>query len=148
MRLRIPSWPNLFRYLQHDLRFRLLLKKYTSFKNVWQTWGPALPTLLADLMIFCHLGPMYFKNSLKKFLFLVTAAILNGRWGCRTQYWKGTTPAKFALIWFSSFRGEDLNVIFYQNMSNLHNRYKSVERKISQKNPEYMLIYTLSCSSS
>ena len=30
----------------------------TSFKNVWQTWGPALPTLLADLMIFCPLGPI------------------------------------------------------------------------------------------
>jgi hypothetical protein len=30
----------------------------------------------------------------------------------------------------------DLNVIFYQNMPNLHNRYKSAERKISQKNPE------------
>jgi hypothetical protein len=27
-----------------------------------------------------------------------------------------TIPAKFALIWFSGFRGEDLNVIFYQNM--------------------------------
>jgi hypothetical protein len=47
-----------------------------------------------------------------------------------------TIPAKFALIWFSGFRGEDLNVIFYQNMSNLYNRYKLVERKISQKNPE------------
>jgi hypothetical protein len=49
-----------------------------------------------------------------------------------------TIPAKFALIWFSGFRGEDLNVIFYQNMSNLYNQYKSVERKHSQKNPEYM----------
>ena len=47
-----------------------------------------------------------------------------------------TIPAKFALIWFSGFRGEDLNVIFYQNMSNLYNQYKSVERKISQINPE------------
>jgi hypothetical protein len=28
-------------------------------------------------------------------------------------------------------------VIFYQNMSNLYNQYKSVERKNSQKNPEY-----------
>jgi hypothetical protein len=28
----------------------------------------------------------------------------------------GTIPARFDLIWFSSFRGEDLNVIFYQNM--------------------------------
>jgi hypothetical protein len=41
-----------------------------------------------------------------------------------------TIPAKFALIWFSSFRGEDLNVIFYQNMPNLHNRYKSAKRKL------------------
>jgi hypothetical protein len=47
-----------------------------------------------------------------------------------------TIPAKFALIWFSSFR-EDLNVIFYQNMSNLYDQYKSVERKISQKNSEW-----------
>ena len=39
-------------------------------------------------------------------------------------------------VWFSSFREEDLNVIFYQNMPNLHNRYKSAERKISQKNTE------------
>jgi hypothetical protein len=31
----------------------------------------------------------------------------------------GTIPARFGLIWF---RGEDLNVIFYQNMPNLHNR--------------------------
>jgi hypothetical protein len=38
-----------------------------------------------------------------------------------------TTPSKFALIWFSGFRGEDLNVIFYQNMSNLYNQHKSVE---------------------
>jgi hypothetical protein len=28
----------------------------------------------------------------------------------------GTIPARFGLIWFSSFREEDLNVIFYQNM--------------------------------
>jgi hypothetical protein len=34
-------------------------------------------------------------------------------------------------------------VIFYQNISNLYNRYKLVERKISQKNPEYMLIHSL-----
>jgi hypothetical protein len=34
-------------------------------------------------------------------------------------------------------------VIFYQNMPNLHNRYKSAERKISQKNPEYRLKFEL-----
>ena len=41
-------------------------KVNTSFKNVWQTWGP---TLLADLMIFCPLGPIgptNFKNSALK----------------------------------------------------------------------------------
>jgi hypothetical protein len=47
----------------------------------------------------------------------------------------GIIPAKFGLIWFNGFRGEDLNVIFYQNMPNLHNRYKSAERKISHKTP-------------
>jgi hypothetical protein len=41
----------------------------------------------------------------------------------------GTIPARFGLIWFSGFRGEDLNVICYQNMPNLHNRYISAERK-------------------
>jgi hypothetical protein len=72
--------------------------------------------------------------------------------GCGTQYWKGDHPStiqpKFTLIWFSGFRGEDLNVIFYQNMPNLHNRYNSAERKISQKNPEYLLNCSLSCSCS
>ena len=59
-----------------------------------------------------------------------------------------TIPARFGLIWFSGFRGEDLNAIFYQNMPNLHNRYISAERKISQKNHEYMSNYFLprSCS--
>ena len=50
-----------------------------------------------------------------------------------------TIPAKFGLIWLDGFREEDLNEIFYQNRPNLHNRHKSAERKISQKNPEYML---------
>ena len=42
-------------------------------------------------------------------------------------------PPTFGLIWFSGFRGEDLNVIFYQNMPNLHNRYISAERKFHRK---------------
>jgi hypothetical protein len=32
----------------------------------------------------------------------------------------GTIPARFGLAWLSGFRGEDLNVILYQNMPNLH----------------------------
>jgi hypothetical protein len=54
-----------------------------------------------------------------------------------------TIPARFVLIWFSGFRGKDLNVIFYQNMPNLDNRYKSAERKISQKSPEYIYVKLL-----
>ena len=59
-----------------------------------------------------------------------------------------TIPVKYALIWFSGSRGEDLNMIVYQNMYNLYNRYKSIERKFSQKNPENRSIYSLSCSCS
>jgi hypothetical protein len=43
-----------------------------------------------------------------------------------------TIPARFGLIWLCGFREKDLNAIFYENMPNLHNRYKSAERKISQ----------------
>jgi hypothetical protein len=60
----------------------------------------------------------------------------------------GTILARIGLIWFSGFRVEDLNVIFYQNMPNLHNRYKSAERKIPNKNHEHMLNYLLTCSCS
>jgi hypothetical protein len=43
-------------------------------------------------------------------------------------------------VWFNFVqrflrrRFKSINVIFYQNMPNLHNRYKSPERKILQKN--------------
>ena len=73
---------------------------------------------------------------------------LEWRAGLSDTSLKGTHPVRFGLIWFSGFWGEDLNVIFYQNMPNLHNRYKSAERTISQKNPEYMLNYSLPCSCS
>jgi hypothetical protein len=35
----------------------------------------------------------------------------------------GTIPARFGLIWFSGFRGEDLNVIFYKMTSNFNCSY-------------------------
>jgi hypothetical protein len=44
----------------------------------------------------------------------------------------GTIPARFGLIWFSGFRGEDLNAIFYQNMPNLHNRYISAMAAVTK----------------
>jgi len=51
--------------------------------------------------------------------------------GLSDTIWKGHDPRTIQ-VWlscFSGFRGEDLNVIFNQNMSNLHNRHKSAERK-------------------
>jgi hypothetical protein len=44
---------------------------------------------------------------------------LEWRAGLPDTILKGTHPARFGLIWFSGFRGEDLNVIFYQNMPKL-----------------------------
>ena len=46
MRLRIPSWPNLFRYLQHDLRFRLPLKS----KHIIQKWLADMGTGITDVI--------------------------------------------------------------------------------------------------
>jgi hypothetical protein len=51
----------------------------------------------------------------------VTSSHLEWRVGLSDTILKGTHPrtihARFGLIWFSGFRGEVLNVIFYQNMS-------------------------------
>ena len=44
-------------------------------------------------------------------------------------------PCQVWLNLVQRFRGEDLNVIFYQNMPNVHNRYESADRK----NWEHML---------
>jgi hypothetical protein len=54
---------------------------------------------------------------------------LEWRAGLSDTILKGTRIDSIGLIWFSCFRGEDLNVIFYQNMPYLHNRYISAERK-------------------
>ena len=66
---------------------------------------------------------------------------LGWREGLSDTILKGTDPgtiiAAFGLIWFSGFRGEDLNVNFYQNIPNLHNRYKSAEKKIHTKTQTY-----------
>ena len=73
---------------------------------------------------------------------------LEWRAGLSDTILKGTHPARFGLIWLRGFRGEDLNVIFYQNMPNLHNRYISAERKISQKKHGIYVNYSLPCSCS
>jgi hypothetical protein len=75
------------------------------------------------------------------------SSLLKGRAGVSDTILKGThprtIPAKFGLNWFSGFRGKDLNVIFYQNMPNLHNRYKSAEQKIPQKKMDTGICFKL-----
>ena len=42
------------------------------------------------------------------------AAILNGEWGCRTQYWKGSIQELYQLNFVGfGFRGEDLKIKTY-----------------------------------
>jgi hypothetical protein len=40
---------------------------------------------------------------------------------------------RFGVIWFSGFRGEDLNVIFYQNIPNLHISINRLKEKFHRK---------------
>jgi hypothetical protein len=47
----------------------------------------------------------------------------------------GTIPARFGLTWFSGFRGEDLNVIFYQN--NEIKKKSSPLKLLSQSQPNF-----------
>ena len=45
-------------------------------------------------------------------------------------------------VWFNLVQRRRFKCDLYQNMPNLHNRYKSAEIKISQKNPEYIINYS------
>ena len=71
---------------------------------------------------------------MKKFLFLVTAAILNGGQVCQTQFWKEPTQGPslpgLVLIWFRGFRGEDLNVKVY-DIRRTDGRWTPSDGKIS-----------------
>jgi hypothetical protein len=54
-------------------------------------------------------------------------------------------------VWFNfvqRFQRKRFKCDLLSKLSNLHNRYKLAERKISQKNPEYMLNYSFPCSCS
>jgi hypothetical protein len=81
----------------------------------------------AEISIFSNGGHLGYRAAL-------TDTILKGTH-------PGSTHARFRLIWFSSFRGEDLNVIFYQNMPNLHNRYISAEEKFHRKPGIYVKLF-------
>jgi hypothetical protein len=88
-----------------------------------------------ELSIFSNGGHLGYRTAL-------TDTILKGTH-------PGTIPARFDFF-FQRFhrRRFKCDFLFYQNMPNLHNRYKSAERKISNKNPEHMLNYSWPCSCS
>jgi hypothetical protein len=48
-----------------------------------------------------------------------------------------TIPARFGLIWFSSFIREDLNVIFYQIMPIFTNSFHSISALDSTPNNQF-----------
>ena len=136
-----PTWEDLVGHLSDNLVGQFGRTFVDNFKSEvrqtlcpiwvfdrWYTWT------IEDISIFSNSSHLEWRAGL-------SGTILKGTH-------QGTIPARFGLIWFSGYRGEDLNVIFYQNMPNLHNRYISVERTFSQKNQEYMLNYSLPCSCS
>jgi hypothetical protein len=58
----------------------------------------------------------------------------------------GTIPARFGLIWFSGFRGEDLNAIFYQNMPNFVRLSRlptkmAAKLKIEKRGDEILIVH-------
>jgi hypothetical protein len=81
--------------------------------------------LSADLYRLCKLGIF----TIEEISIFSNSSHLEWRAELSDTSLKGTHPgiiaAMFGLIWFSIFRGEDLNVIFYQNMPNLHYQYIS-----------------------
>jgi hypothetical protein len=52
----------------------------------------------------------------------------------------GTILARFGLIWLSGFRGEDLNVIFYQNMPRLPTKM-AAKLKIEKRGDEILIVH-------
>jgi hypothetical protein len=52
-----------------------------------------------------------------------------------------TIPEKFVLIWFSGFRGEDLNVIFYQNICPICIKMAAVTKNKNFFNCPLLLYY-------
>ena len=136
-------------FLYHNILKRNKLAEKISQKNPKYMLNYSLPCSCSyNLSSFWLILKQ--QSTIEEISIFSNSSHLEWRAGLLDTILKGTyprtIPAKFGLIWFSGFRGEDLNASFYQNMPNLHNRYKSTERKISQKNPEYMLNYSLPCS--
>jgi hypothetical protein len=132
-------------FLSHNIPKRNILAENISQKNSEYMLNYSLPfSCSSNLSSFWFVIKQKLKT--KEFSIFSNNSHFAWRSGLSDTILKGdhprTIPSKFAWIWFSGFRGEDLNVIFYQNSSN---RYKSVERKMSQKNPEYMFFCVVFC---
>jgi hypothetical protein len=134
-----------------------LHNRYKSAESKYFTEKPRIyvkttPCHVASVKIWAHFDILKRQWTIDEISIFSNSSHLERRVGLSDTILKGThpgaIPAWFGLIWFSGFRGEDLNVIFYQNLPNLHNRYKSAGRKISQKNSEYVLNYFLPCTCS
>jgi hypothetical protein len=126
-----------FSGFREDLNM-IFYRNMPNLHNLYKSAEQKIPRKNSDYMLNCSLP--------------CNSSHLEWRAGLSDTILKGTHPrnilARFGLIWFRGFRGKDLKVFFYQNMPNLHNWYKSAERNISQKSPEYMLNYSLPCSCS
>jgi hypothetical protein len=82
------------------------------------------------------------KRQLKTFLFIVLVDILNVGRTRRTQF---SFKGHHSQFWFNlvqRFQRRRFKCDLYENMPNLHIRYKSAERKMLQKAKEYMLNYS------
>ena len=133
----------LMRFLSHDIPKRNKLAEKISQKNPEYKLNYSLPCSCSS-----NMSSFWFiikqQRTIEDISIFSNSSHLEWRVGPSDTILKGTNPgtipARCGLIWFNGFSEEHLNVIFYQNMPNLHNRYKSTERKISQKNLEYILI--------
>jgi hypothetical protein len=99
----------------------LLWNRWTILNQTWKGWS-----LGGSLSKLCQTAPPPFKKTAvtknRNFfncLFFSNNSLLEWREELSNTILKGThprtIPPRFGVIWFSGFRGEDLNKIFYQN---------------------------------
>ena len=90
----VPGFLNIYPvFSQRFVGFSIQLLGFASYSRCWQFCYKTSSFwcwVLNGSCIFYIGDPLYY-GQLKKFLFLVTAATLNGGRGCWTQFWNGTT---------------------------------------------------------
>jgi hypothetical protein len=86
------------------------------------------------------------KRQLKTFLFLVLVDILNVGRARRTQFSIKSQYSQYWLNLVQRFQRIRFKCDIYENMHNLQIRYKSAERQMLQKTPEYKLNSSYQCN--